>query len=488
MKPTSSRPVTHSFAFKIALAMLLCITLLSALNLLLNTFAFSEIYRNQQTQALIKTYERVNTFSSDPKALKDQLNQPAEYGDVFLFVWNEHTVFRRDPAIMLPDAVTGSLPFLPVLNIANGQYTIRDLSKSEQHPPSDALFLYGKTNNGINVIIEASLTDMTATTTIANQFLWWSALTTLLIGCIVLLLLTRSFTKPISKLSAMAENMADLNFELRYDGHGGDELAWLGQNLNTVSDVLESTLSDLKTANARLQSDIEQSQRQSEARRSFIRNVSHELKTPIALIQTYAEGLQENIAQDEQQREFYCQVIQEEAARLSQIITRMTMLMQLQSEGAELQINRFDVRHLCEGLLSRYSPLLHEHHIRLSPLPAEPVFVWGDAQLIENVMTNFITNAIHHTAEEKTVRIEWHTTEHQTLHIAVFNEGAPIPESEMPHIWESFYKVDHSHTRAYGGSGIGLSVVAAIMEAHKMPYGVHNVDDGVQFYIELPLK
>ncbi len=482
------RAVTRSFGFKIALAMLLCIALLFALNLLLNTFAFSEIYRNQQTAALVETYEQINLSSADPVTLKQQLEQRTEHRDVSAFVWNERTVFFRDLGMTLPDALDGSLPFLPTLKAENGQYTIRDLSRNEPPSSSNTLLLYGKTDNGINVILEISLADTATGTAITNRFLWWSALVTLIIGCFVLVLLIRSFTKPLTKLSEMAENMADLSFETRYDGHGQDELAQLGQNLNIVSQTLETTLSDLKTANARLQNDIERSERQDEARRSFIRNVSHELKTPIALIQTYAEGLRENVVQDEQQRAFYCHVIEEEASRLSQMISRMTMLMQLQSGSAQLQINRFDIRHLCEGLLSRYLPLFDEHRIRLLPLPEEPAFVWGDAQLIENVMTNFITNAIHHTPENGSVQIGWQTSEYQTLRITVSNDGSSIPEEEMPRIWESFYKIDQSHTRTYGGSGVGLSVVAAIMEAHRMPYGVRNIENGVQFYIELPLK
>lgn len=482
------RSITRSFAFKIALTMLSCIVLLFALNLLLNTFAFSEIYRNQQTAALTETYEQINQAAANPATLKQQLEQRTEHRDVSAFVWNERTVFHRDLGMTLPDSLNGSFPLLPTLKAENGQYTIRDLSRNEPSSASNTMLLYGKTDNGINVILEISLADMAASTAITNRFLWWSAAVTLIIGCFVLILLIRSFTKPLTKLSHMAENMADLNFEVRYEEHGQDELSQLGQNLNTVSQALEAALSDLKTANARLQNDIERSERQDEARRSFIRNVSHELKTPIALIQSYAEGLQDDIAQDEQQRKFYCRVIEEEASRLSQMISRMTMLMQLQSGSAQLQINRFDIRHLCEGLLSRYLPLFDERHIRLLPLPEQPAFVWGDAQLIENVMTNFITNAIHHTPENKTVQIGWQITEYQTLRITVSNEGSFIPEEEMSRIWESFYKIDQSHTRTYGGSGVGLSVVAAIMEAHQMPYGVNNTENGVRFYIELPLK
>ena len=233
---------------------------------------------------------------------------------------------------------------------------------------------------------------------------------------------------------------------------------------------------------------MEKSEKQDEARRAFISNVSHELKTPIALIQTYSEGLRENAAENPEERDYYCRVIEEEAQHLSQVISRMTMLMQLQSGKAELQIERFDIRALCEKLLERHAPLFEEHHIPMPVLPQAAAYVWGDALLIENVLTNYMTNALNHVNENGCIRIQWHAVNDTTLHITVYNSGSHIPGEDLPHIWESFYKADKAHTRSYGGSGIGLSVVAAIMQVHRMPYGVRNTENGVEFFIELPMK
>ena len=111
--------------------------------------------------------------------------------------------------------------------------------------------------------------------------------------------------------------------------------------------------------------------------------------------------------------------------------------------------------------------------------------VYADPFLIENVLTNYLSNALNHVSPGGVVRAAVARPSAQRVRITVFNTGEPIPTEELPRIWESFYKVDKARTRAYGGSGIGLSVVAAIMKAHGMPYGVENTPDGVAFYIEL---
>lgn len=131
--------------------------------------------------------------------------------------------------------------------------------------------------------------------------------------------------------------MARLDFSERYDGRGRDELADLGNSLNVMSDTLESAIRDLREANSRLSRDVEEKTRQNEARRAFISNVSHELKTPIALIQTYAEGLREDIAAGAGNRAYYCEVIEDESQKMSQMIKKMTLLMQLEDGSSQLE-------------------------------------------------------------------------------------------------------------------------------------------------------
>ena len=227
---------------------------------------------------------------------------------------------------------------------------------------------------------------------ITNRFLLLSGTATLLIGMVLVLALSRSFTRPIRALSRVAGSVARLDFSDRYTGKRHDELDDLGNSINAMSQALETTIGQLRADN-------ERKTQESEARKAFIANVSHELKTPIALIQTYAEGLREGLAEDKEMRDSYCQVIEEEAQNMSDMIRRMTTLMQLQTGDGSLSPAPFDLAALARELLFRNAPLFRERRLNVEGPPETPVWVTGDASLIENVISNFLSNALHHTPE-----------------------------------------------------------------------------------------
>lgn len=482
MKTTVSR-FFHSIAGKVFCVLTLCIVALLLFNLLLNQFVFAGVYENEQRELLVTAFNETSTAVAQRKNPETVLSRYHTEYDMDAFVWSDHLV------IYTTDYRGGALSLSAAYpSLKAGTYIIQTRSDAPVAGNSgNGMILYGKTREGIHVTLRVPLADMQQSAAIANRFLWWSALATLLVSALLAFFLSRVFTRPVRRLSAMANRMANMDFSDRYTGGGKDELADLGQSLNTVSEVLEQNLAALKTANARLQSDVELTTRQNEARTRFIRNVSHELKTPISLIQTYAEGLHENVAADPADRDFYCTVIEDEAQKLSQIIAKLTMLMQLEAGGEELTIERFDIAALLTRLVERHAPLFAEREAALPSLPSEPLFVWGDALLMEQVFTNFLTNALHHVSTNGEIRFTLQKPTQDTLRVTVFNTGTPIPDEELPHIWESFYKVDKARTRAYGGTGIGLSVVAAIMQAHRLPYGVENREDGVAFFADLQL-
>lgn len=465
----------RSVAGKVFCVLTVCILALLLINWLLNTFAFARLYEREKEHLLTGAYtDAADAIARrvDPESLL--LHYHTEH-DMSILIWSEHQVLYTTDRRTSPIVIT-SHP-----TVTNGSYVITNRSDFA----NDSMVLYGRTREGINITLQLPISDRKATTAITNRFLWWSTIGTLALSCVVVFFLARVFTRPVRRLSGIAGRMANLDFSDRYIGDGQDELAELGRSLNTVSETMEKYLSELKTANARLQSDVELTKRQNEARSRFIRNVSHELKTPISLIQTYAEGLHENIAADTADRDFYCSVIEDEALKLSQIIAKLTTLMQLESGSDELTIDRFDLSALIARLLQRHAPVFAERGVSLPSTAEIPFYVWGDALLIEQVMTNYLTNALHHVTADGEIRISLQSTANKTVRITVFNTGSPIPEEDLPHIWESFYKIDKARTRAYGGTGIGLSVVAAIMQAHHMPYGVQNNLDGVEFWIEL---
>lgn len=475
----------RSIAGKVTGVFVLCLLLLVVVNWLLNSFAFLEYYEQEQSELLISAYEELSDAPRSPRTLTGLLDGYNAQHGMQAMLWSDHQMIY---APKFNDRAHSITVEAEPLDMENGTYLISNATPPLADRGERWLTLSARTNDGFNLLLWVSLSEAQSGTAIANRFLIWSALFALLVGGLAALLLSRSLTRPLRNLNSMVHRMAELDFSDRYVRRGRDELAELGNHLNTVSETLESTVSELKTANLRLENDMALQSRQNEARSHFISNVSHELKTPLALIQSYAEGLHENAADDPESRAYYCEVIEDEAQKLTQMLSKLTTLMQLESGHEEISIDRFDVRALFDRLLKRFAPLFDEQQAVAAPLPDTPCYAWGDAELIENVAINYLTNALHHVAPYGTIRVSWEMTDAETVRISVFNTGKPIPDEDLPHIWESFYKVDKAHTRAYGGTGIGLSVVAAIMNAHAMPYGVKNTEDGVRFFFELSQK
>ena len=267
----------------------------------------------------------------------------------------------------------------------------------------------------------------------------------------------------------------------------GNEIDLLGNHMNRLSETLERTISELKSANVELTKDIEKKTKIDEMRREFLSNVSHELKTPLALIQGYAEGLQECINDDEESRNWYCEVIIDEAAKMNRMVKKLLTLNQLEFGNDQVVMERFNITELIRGITGASRILLEQNGITLDLDGLDDVDVWGDEFKVEEVITNYLSNAINHCEGEKKICI-FYTRKPDLLRVSVFNTGKPIPEEDIGQIWDKFYKVDKARTREYGGSGIGLSIVKAIMDSFHQECGVINHENGVEFWMELSTK
>jgi signal transduction histidine kinase len=222
-------------------------------------------------------------------------------------------------------------------------------------------------------------------------------------------------------------------------------------------------------------------------RKEFLDNVSHELKTPIALIQGYAEGLKENISDDQESREFYCDVIMDEAQKMNKLVKNLLTLNQLESGKDAAVMERFNLVSLIRGVIASMDIMIQQKDATLLFQEENPVYVWADEFKTEEVVTNYLSNALNHLDGERQIEIRIYKTP-ERVRVSVFNTGKPIPEEDLPKLWNKFYKVDKARTREYGGSGIGLSIVKAIMEGMNQEYGVENYDNGVAFYFTLDCK
>ena len=221
-------------------------------------------------------------------------------------------------------------------------------------------------------------------------------------------------------------------------------------------------------------------------RKEFLDNVSHELKTPIALIQGYAEGLKENISDDPESREFYCDVIMDESAKMNKLVKNLLVLNQLESGKDEIVTERFDIVSLIQEFF-RNGIMVQQKEAAVIFQEQAPVYVWADEFKVEEVVTNYVSNALNHLEGERQIELKLQM-EGEKVKVSVFNTGNPIPEEDIPNLWSKFYKVDKARTREYGGSGIGLSIVRAIMEGMNQEFGVQNYENGVEFWFTLDRK
>lgn len=346
------------------------------------------------------------------------------------------------------------------------------------------LEMWGVLENGNFFMLRSSVESIRESVAIANRFLAYVGIAAAIASGIIIWYVSGKVTEPILQLTDISEQMIHLDFDAKYSGKVKTEVALLGENINKLSEALEKTISELKTANNELKKDIENKNKTDEMRKEFLSNVSHELKTPIALIQGYAEGLHEQVNDDAENREFYCEVIMDEASKMNIMVQKLMTLNELEFGNDNITMERFDIISLIKNYIQSASILTGQNNIKVRMDEYPPTFVWADEFKTEEVFMNYFTNAVNHASGDKIIDVKLSVKE-KSVRISVVNTGEPIPGESLEHIWDKFYKVDKARTREYGGSGVGLSIVKAIMNSMNQQYGVINYENGVEFWFEL---
>ncbi|RKN86793.1 sensor histidine kinase [Paenibacillus ginsengarvi] len=306
-------------------------------------------------------------------------------------------------------------------------------------------------------------------------------------GFILILLLSlvfsRFISKPIVSLNKVAQRMAKLDFSIQSPIRRNDEIGSLSYSLNSLSETLDTTLKELQLANEQLREDVEHKKRIENMQKEFVSDASHELKTPLSIVRGFAEGLRDGVG--ESKRERYVEVILDETEKMEELVKDMLELTKLESKSIKLKKSVFSVSELMEDIVDKLSHHLQDKNLKVVSVAANDPFVMADQGKIEQVLFNIMMNAIRHAVpdSEITVRIDNHG---DMITVAIENEGEQIPEDQLDHIWERFYRVERSRNRKTGGTGLGLAIVKLILELHESRYGVRNTDSGVCFYMDLP--
>jgi signal transduction histidine kinase len=357
---------------------------------------------------------------------------------------------------------------------------------------TEYLEMWGVLDNGNLFLINSPLESIRESVNISNRFLTYVGLISTILSAILMWIMSARISRPIMELKDISEKMSKLDFETKYKSRHRNEIDLLGEHINQLSETLEETISELKTANNELKRDIEKKEQIDEMRKEFLSNVSHELKTPIALIQGYAEGLKEGINDDDKEsRDFYCDVIIDESGKMNNMVKKLLDLNQLEFGNDVVTMERFDIVALINNFINSAEILIEQNGINIRLEQSQPIYVWADEFKTEEVVRNYFSNAMNHASGEKIIEIKYQLITQDDagkVRISVFNTGEPIPEDSLPHIWEKFYKVDKARTREYGGSGVGLSIVKAIMDSMNQEYGAINYTNGVEFWFELETK
>lgn len=341
---------------------------------------------------------------------------------------------------------------------------------------------YIKERNEFLILI-GSLQPVNEAMIVARQFYMYILAGGVLIIILLSFVYSSIVSKSLIKINKTAAKMADLDFSEKCEVKSEDEVGMLAASLNTLSENLQNALGSLKQANAKLTEDIEKERNLEKMRKEFIAAVSHELKTPISLIEGYTEGIKDGVF-DKNETGNYLDLIIDESYKMASLVEDMLDLSQLESGNFKLVKDEFNLDELIKTTIKKYSVLMNEKNINLKCSLIDNISVTADWDRIEQVMNNYLSNAIKHTGNDGNISINM-LDEGSDIRVEVINTGIIIPDCEMENIWEKFYKIDKSRNRKLGGTGIGLSIVKNIMILHGGNYGVENTEDGVKFYFSL---
>ncbi|MFJ8355085.1 ATP-binding protein [Bacillus paramycoides] len=307
----------------------------------------------------------------------------------------------------------------------------------------------------------------------------------LIIVFLVIILLSfyysKIIVKPLIKINRVTKKMANFDFSEKLPVAADDEIGGLSSSINTLSVNLKDRIDRLNVANTKLQQDIERERQLEKTRKEFISGVSHELKTPLSVIRSFAEGIKDGVSKD---TTYYTDVILEETENMNRLIVEMLELAKLESGTYKLDMSTFSIGELIQQVYAKLSFSMEEKHLQVDVHADASLFVKANRSRIEQVVVNLLSNAIRYTPDGEKIHVSVVETEDK-VKIEIENTGNPIPEESLEKIWDRFYRLDASRSRHTGGTGLGLSIVKNILDLHHAEYGVYNTTNSVVFYFNL---
>ncbi len=481
----------------------LCVVVLSIILFLIivNSVVLEKYYQYTKSNQLKQLFETINLYYNGEIVIddiEDELDQTSIKNNFDIIIKNQqgnitymsNKNFLSNIKIVMEFWGANKNQEYEIIEETN-RLQIRTIKDTETK--INYIMLSGKLDNGYETYVRIPLSFIQESVRISNRFLYTLAGITIIIGGIAIIYISKRFSNPISELNNIAKKMANLDFSHKYIvTKEDDEINELGKSINEMSNKLEKTINQLRNTNIELEKDIEKKSKIDEMRKSFISDVSHELKTPIALIQGYSEGLLENVNTDEESRKFYAEVILDETNKMDKMVKQLLELTKLEYEKREFNDRVFNIVELEKEIVRTSQVMINDKNTKVLFETDEKINVFADDMYISQVITNYLTNAIKHVKEvdgQNYIKVTNLIYEdRKKVRVNIFNTGENISKENLNRIWNRFFKVDEARNRNDGGSGIGLSIVRAIMNNYGNDYGVENKENGVEFYFEMNLS
>ena len=319
------------------------------------------------------------------------------------------------------------------------------------------------TNSKYYFCVVASVSSSNYATTLMQNLLIVASITILVVTVVMALVFSRRLSKPINKLANTAKLLAHGDFDISFESDSCNEVQQLASSLNFAKEELSKT---------------------DQMRRDFIANVSHDLRTPLTMIQAYAEMVRDLSGNIPEKRNKHCQIIIDETKRLSLLVGDIQNLSKLQSGTESITVKPFDIAELCRTVVKRFSIMSETQGYYFVVECDTSATVNGDYQKIEQVLYNLIGNALNYTGEDKKVLIRC-KEKATTYRIEITDTGKGIAKEDIDQVWDRYYRINQKK-RNVVGSGLGLNIVKAILDNHKAPYGIESeLNVGTTFWFEL---
>ena len=356
----------------------------------------------------------------------------------------------------------------------------------QEENSSTQYILYGKDfSNGYHIEITSQKDVIQENASIATRVTTLIAVVAMLLALIYISDYAKRFTKPIIKITETANKMSNLDFSQKCEINSKDEIGILADSINKLSASLDTALTELKTTNEQLVSDIEKERKLEKMRQDFVSSASHELKTPIAIIRGYAEGLKINVSEEDTAMQEYCDIIMNEADKMNSLVLSLLEASLYSSGMKTLNKEDFELNEFIKEYMKAAKPIFEENEINAKFIdPETKLMVFADKSQIERVLSNYISNACSHTKNEKEIIVSVEDSG-EKYKVSVYNSGSFIDDKDKDNIFNSFYRADKAHSRKEGRFGLGLSIVKSIMDMHKCECGFTNKENGVEFWFQV---